>query len=115
MAGEEYNLNEFKQVTLNASGNGSAFVSPPGTEKWHITRIAVVTNQAVSVTTVPTCGVYLDSIADANLYDKTYTGSQDSTDADLWLEKGQQLHAEWLGGVAGTIGTVSVFGKRILY
>lgn len=114
--GAEYTLNESAQVTLNASGNGSVFVSPNGTERWHVTRIAVATNQAASVTTIPTCGVYVDSIADANLYDKTYTGSQDSTDADLWLEKGQQLHAQWLDGpTTGVIGTISVFGKRILY
>lgn len=111
----EYNLNQSAQVTLNASGNGSCFVSPNGTERWHVTRIAVVTNQAASVTTIPTCGVYLDSIADQNLYDKTYTGSQDSTDSDIWLEKGQRLHAQWLTGVAGSIGTLSVFGKRVLY
>lgn len=115
MAGAEYNLNEDKQVTLDSSGNGSCFVAPNGTERWHITRIAVVTNQAVTVTTIPTCGVYLDSISDSNLYDKTYTGSQDSTDSDIWLEKGQQLHAQWLGGVAGSKGTLSVFGIRQLY
>lgn len=113
--GAEYNLNESAQVTLNGSGNGSCFLAPMGTERWHVTRIAVVTNQSASATTIPTCGLYVDSIADANLYDKTYTGSQDSTDADIWLEKGQQLHAQWLGGVAATIGTISVFGKRILY
>lgn len=114
--GTEYNLNTFAQVTLDGSGNGTCFVAPSGTEKWHITRIAVATNQATSVTTIPTCGVYLDSVADANLYDKTYTGSQDSTDADIWLEKGQQLHAQWLDGpTTGVIATISVFGKRILY
>lgn len=115
MSGEQYNLNESNRVTLNASGSGSCFVAPPGTERWHITRIAVVTNQSASATTIPTCGVYLDSISDENLYDKTYTGSQDSTDADIWLEKGQQLHAQWLTGVAATTATLSVFGMRELY
>lgn len=113
--GTSYNLNEFRQVTLNASGNGSVFIVPGSTERWLITRIAVVTNQATLVTTIPTCAIYLDSISDSNLYDKTYTGSQDSTDADIVLEKGQQLHAQWLDGVAASIGTLSVFGKRELY
>lgn len=114
--GAEYNLNDFAQVTLNGSGNGSVFVSPNGTEKWHITRIAVKTNQAVTVTTIPQCGVYLDSVADANVYDITYTGSQDSTDADIWLEKGQQLWASWTNGpTTGVVATLSVFGKRVLY
>lgn len=113
--GAEYNLNEFAQTTLNASGNGSCFLAPGSIERWHITRIAVVTNQSATLTTIPTCGVYLDSIADANVYDITYTGSQDSTDADIWLEKGQQIHAQWLSGISGTIGTISIFGKRVLY
>jgi outer membrane protein assembly factor BamB len=113
--GQEYNLNESNRVVLNSSGNGSCFLAPNGTERWHITRIAVVTNQSASATVIPTCGVYMDSISDENLYDKTYTGSQDATDADIWLEKGQQLHAQWLGGVTGTTGTISVFGKRVLY
>lgn len=113
--GTEYNLNESARVTLNASGTGSCFVVPNGTERWHVTRVAVITNQVVTVTTIPSCGVYMDSVADANLYDKTYTGSQDSTDSDIWLEKGQRLYAEWLDGVPGTIGTLSVFGIRQLY
>lgn len=111
----EYNLNTFAQVTLDAAGDGQCQVTPSGTERWRISRIAIVTNQDASLTTIPICSIYTDSVADANLYDATFTGSQDSTDADLTLEKGQPLIARWTDGIAGTIGTLSVFGKRILY
>lgn len=114
--GATYNLNESAQVTLDSSGDGETFLQPTGIERWHVTRIAVVTNQAASVTTIPTCGVYLDSVADQNLYDKTFTGSQDSTDADLILEKNQRLYARWEDGpTTGVVATLSVFGKREIY
>lgn len=110
-----YRLNDFDQVTLDASGNGTAQLQPSGTEKWHVTRITVVTNQAPSTTPIPVCAVYTDSVDPGNVYDITYTGSQDATDADLWLEKGQLLLARWTGGIAATVGTVSVFGERVVY
>lgn len=115
MPGASYNLNTHNQVTLDASGNGQCQVAPAGNERWHVNRIAVVTNQSAAVTTIPVCSVYMDSVADANLFDATFTGSQDSTDADLTLEKNQPLIARWEDGVAGTIGTLSVFGTRELY
>lgn len=114
--GVEYNLNEFAQVTLNSSGTGRCFVAPSGVEKWRITRIAVKTNQASSVTTIPVCSIYLDSVDASNLFDATYTGSQDASDCDITLEKNQQLLAEWTGGpTTGVIATLSVFGTRTLY
>ena len=110
-----YRLNDFAQVTLDASGNGSATLQPAGTEKWHVTRISVITNQAPAVTPIPVCAVYTDSVDPGNVYDITYTGNQDATDADLWLEKGQLLIARWTDGIAATIGTISVFGERVVY
>lgn len=110
-----YRLNDFGQATLDGSGDGRATLQPAGTEKWHVTRISVVTNQAPTVTPIPVCAVYTDSVDPGNVYDITYTGNQDATDADLWLEKGQLLITEWTGGIPGTIGTVSVFGERVVY
>jgi hypothetical protein len=107
-----YNLNTSAQATLNASGIGQCQVQPPGQERWHVTRIAVITNQDPSLTTIPICSIYTDSVADGNLFDATFTGSQDSTDADLILERNQPLIARWTGGISGTNGTMSVFGTR---
>jgi hypothetical protein len=114
-AGQSYTLDTSAQATLSAAGLGTATLAPPAIERWHVTRIAVATNQASTVTTIPVCKIYVNSISDANLYDGTFTGNQDSTDADLWLEKGQQLIAQWTGGVAATIGTISIFGNRVSY
>lgn len=110
-----YRLNDFARITLDASGNGVARLQPAGTEKWHVTRISVMTNQGPAQTPIPQCGIYTDSVDPGNLYDITYTGNQDSTDADLWLEKGQLLLSAWTTGIPGTVGTVSVFGERVVY
>lgn len=110
-----YTLDTSAQVTLDASGNGTAQLAPPAVEKWLVTRIAVVTNQASTTTPIPVCKVYINSVSDANLYDGTFTGNQDATDAYVPLEKGQLLLARWTGGVPGTIGTLSIFGTRETY
>ena len=115
MSGQSYTLDTSATVTLNAAGTGTAIVSPPAVERWHVTRYAVVTNQSTTTTPIPLCKLYVNSVSDANLYDGTYTGNQDSGDADLWLEKGQQLIAQWTGGVPASVGTLSIFGTRVSY
>lgn len=111
----QYRLNTFGRVVLNASGNGALFLSPDGTERWHINRYAVSTSQGTNTQPIPLCTLYTDSPAAGNEYDITYTGNADGGDGDLWLEKGQQLWAVWAGGVAGTTAVLSVFGERVLY
>ena len=115
-SGTTYNLNEASSpVTLDGNGNAQSFVSPNGTEKWNITRYAVLTTQDPAATTIPICKLYLDSIADANFIDGTYTGNQDAGDGDITLEKNQKLVAQWTGGIPGSVATLSVFGMRELY
>lgn len=116
--GAKYPLNTGKAVSLApVSGvvRGSVALVPPGTERWHITRYAIVTNQSASSTTVPVCSIYTESISDLNLVDSTFTGNRDSGDCDIWLEKGQPIIAEWVDGVNGSIATLSLFGERELY
>lgn len=115
VGGQTYPLNGAASVTLSASGGGTCFVAPSGSESWHVNRAAVVTNQGTSSPPFPVCAIYVDSAADANVLDKTYSGHLDATDLDLHLEKGQRLVAVWTGGTAGTVATLSVFGTRRLY
>lgn len=118
LSGVRYPLNVGASVTLvSVAGvvRGSVTLQPPGTERWHVTRAAVVTNQASTVTTMPIASLYMDSISDQNLLDSTYTGARDATDLDIILEKGQRIVCEWVGGVAASVATLSLFGTRILY
>lgn len=113
--GQSYSLNAAASVTLDAAGTGTCWVSPEPYERWHITRVAVLTNDAPSATTVPVCKVYLGGADPSNFLDGTFSGSADSTDEDVWLEKGQQLTAVWSGGISGSVATLSVFGTRENY
>lgn len=118
LSGVRYPLNVGASVTLTTVAGvvrGTVTLAPPGTERWHLTRAAVVTNQATTVTTMPVASLYLDSISDQNLIDSTYTGARDATDLDLMLEKGQRILCEWVAGVAASVATLSLFGTRILY
>lgn len=115
-SGTTFNLNESSQpVTLDSDGNATAFVAPNGTEKWNVNRYGVLTNQDPVATTIPICKLYMDSVADANFIDGTYTGNQDAGDGNIILEKNQKLYAVWTGGIPGSIATLSVFGTRELY
>lgn len=111
MSPTRWQLNIGKSVTLNSAGNGTVTITPPRTERWHIQRIAVVTNQASTVTTMPIASVYVDSIADANLLDSTYTGARDGGDFDIWLQPAQPIIGQWTSGVASSIATLSLFGE----
>jgi len=111
MATKVFQLNIGGNVTLNSAGFGTVTLGPPRTERWHIRRIAVVTNQSSTVTTMPIASVYVDSIANSNLLDSTYTGARDGGDFDIWLESAQKIIGEWVGGVAATIATLSLFGE----
>jgi hypothetical protein len=116
--GATYPLNIGASVTMALVGGvvqGVVQLVPPGVEKWHITRATVITSQASTVTPIPTASLYTPSISDQNMIDSTYTGCRDSTDLDIWLEKGQPIICQWLDGIAGTIATLSLFGTRELY
>lgn len=113
-----YNLNEAtKPVKLDANGNGTAFITPSGTEKWLITRYAVHVDQPLNSTKMPICSLYQDSPDPSNLLDATYTGAQDAGDftTPLILEKGQPIYVVWTGGISGTSGVLSLTGTKELY
>jgi len=113
--GASYRLNTFGFATLDGSGAGRVMLQPDGTERWHITRYAVTTDQGTNTQPIPLCSLYTDFPEAGNEYDVTYTGNADSGDGDLWLEKGQQFWAVWTGGIPGSIGTLSLYGERVLY
>lgn len=110
-----YRLDAFDQATLDASGRAVARLTPDGTERWHVTRYAVLTNQATNAQPIPLCTLYVGPPDPGNELDVTYTGNADAGDGDVWLEKGQALTAVWTGGIPATVGTLSVYGERVLY
>lgn len=97
-------------MKLDASGNGTATLTPNRLETWHVTRIAVSTT---TNTLEPIAQVYVGSQAPGNLLSGTYTGSLDSSDENQQLNPAQPLVCVWTGGDVGAKATLSVFGQRI--
>ncbi len=102
-------LNEFGQVVLNASGNGTATVGPNGYEKWNVTKMTVLVS---SNTKEPTAIVYLGSVAPQNSIDTTYTGSADSSDTSIVVLPNQNILCVWAGGDSGATATISLYGTK---
>lgn len=104
----------FGQVTLNASGNGTAKVGPlTEREVWSPTMayVGVTTNVKEAL-----CSIYVGHDTSAPYQvDTTYTGSSgDSTGrvAGKTLRQGNFIWAVWTGGDVGATATLTVNGTR---
>lgn len=106
-------LDTFGTATISAAGTALVSLAVPRQERWTLRRATVLTNQAPALTTMPVATLYKDSVSDGNAIDSTYTGARDSGDFDLVLEGGSRLIAQWTGGIAGTIATLSIYGERV--
>lgn len=102
-------LNEGKSATVLADGTATVELKPNGLEKWHISKLAVMTSSNVLE---PTARVYLGSISPTNLMDGTTTGSLDSSETTLDLQQSQPLYCVWSGADIGALATLSVFGTK---
>lgn len=107
-------LDTYGVVTLNASGRGVVTLTPSGMLSWHVTLMAVRTSQTPTQIPVPQCTVYLNSIADGNIVDQTYSGSRDTSVCDIRIQHGSSLIFLWENGIAGTSATASIYGKQAL-
>lgn len=98
-------LEEDRQVTLSATGSGSAQIGPTRSrQRWKVTSVTVSTSTA---TNMPEARLYSPS---GTLLGGTYTGSQDTTDVDITLHFGARIRVDWTGGDPGARATVSVAG-----
>lgn len=105
MADADLVLDVAASVVLDGSGNGRVQLGPTSTRAtWH------VTNASVQVSTnilEPTANLYQNS--KASKLAGTYTGSNDSTNLDVWVRNGFLL-CEWLGGDPGARATLFLQG-----
>ncbi len=107
-------LDTYGVVRLDAAGRGVVTLTPAGMLSWHVTRMAVRTTQTPSQIPVPQCTVYLNSIADGNIVDQTYSGSRDTSDCDLKIQHGSNLIFLWENGVPLSTATASIYGTQDL-
>ncbi|MEH0582542.1 hypothetical protein QBA54_50800 [Streptomyces sp. B21-108] len=102
-------LNEAKRVILDASGGGRLELGPGKTPFWNVTKLMVSTNRP-GVAPIPRCFVYLDEESSRGKQGSTYDGSNDESDCDIDVHRGQTLIAVWIGGQAGDAAELSVSG-----
>lgn len=96
-------------VAAPTAGPAKVELSVPRLEDWHVTRYAILVTGSI---TVPSCRVYIDSVAPNNLLDATDLGAQNSANADLYLRPGQVMIAQWFYTDFGAQVTLSVFGEK---
>jgi hypothetical protein len=101
-------LDEVRQVTLDANGDGTVALQVPWGETWQVTGLTVGTSS--TATPFPTCLVYRGSASPANVIASTYSGQQDTAVGGETLFAGETLTAVWDGGVAGSMATLHVMG-----
>ena len=106
----EYPVSLSVTVKLDGSGNGSAQIGPQGAYIWILGTISISTlNQ--SQTTVPSCTTYAGSSpTPSNFVDDTFNGQGNTTTkaAGKTLYPGQNVFAQWTGGVPGDTATLLV-------
>lgn len=102
---------ESRQVTLNAAGFGSAFITPQRHGvKYVITGIGTQGSSSVE----PQFKVYEGTVDAGNFRSGTYTGNNDSdTELDLEIYSGERLSVAWSGGSVGAVMTATFFGQEV--
>jgi len=108
----ERRYRESRQVTLDANGFGSAFISPQRHgEKYIITGVGTQGTSSVE----PEFKVYEGGVDDGNFRTGTYTGNSDADNEfggiELWA--GEKLSVAWFGGSVGAVMVASFFGMVV--
>jgi hypothetical protein len=108
-------LDETVQITLNASGNGTASRGPlSAREVWHPQWISVKANPTPVNEAI--CKIYAgDTATDDNFRDGTFSGSSgDVTDAVNGedIKCGHKIFAVWTGGDASVKATLNITGTK---
>jgi hypothetical protein len=110
--GRRLALNEAGSTTLDASGGGRVELGPDsGAPYWNVTKMMVSTNRPGQAP-IPKCFVYLDEESQRGKQGSTYDGSNDESDCDVDLTRGQHLIAVWTGGQPGDRASLSVTGWK---
>lgn len=96
-------------VTLDATGYGYCAVTAPSGVRWDVYLISVNTTQTDTTVKPPRFNLYADNSPNrAHYIEGSGSGNQDSSDSPHVLYGGESLCGEWIGGTAGTIGTMTV-------
>jgi hypothetical protein len=108
-------LEQSESVILDANGAGQVELGPvPAQAVWAITRIAISCTGPTDP--MPSLSVYEGPARPANLFDATWTGTQDVSDfgTPYELEDGDYLTFRWESGTPGERATARLIGRQRL-
>lgn len=102
-------------VTLDGSGNGQVqFDVRSSNQRYKIRWVTVTTNQSPNTAPYPNVTIY-EGTAQAGLSDgATWTGNQDTLSGQFIIDACTDMIAQFVGGVPGSIGTVTIEGVNEL-
>lgn len=103
-------LNVAARAVLDASGTGRVELGPDkGAPFWNVTKMMVATSRP-GVAPIPRCVVYLDEESLRGKQGSTYDGSDDESDCDIDVRRGQHLIGVWTNGQSGDEASLSLTG-----
>lgn len=111
-----WTLQETRSVTLDASGNGTIFLSP-GTarERWLITLINVSCTQTTA-SIVPQMLMFRSSPVAVNRLGGTYNAVGDTNSSDqILLNMNEPIYFVFSGGELGDVATIRIEGSRYVW
>lgn len=106
-----YQLSESASATADASGTATASKGPARSfEKWQIVGIGISSTSSVNT---PQVRIYRGAVDASRLVRTIQTGSLESLRANIVLQSGESLIAQWTGCDAGSSCTVTLSGHSI--
>lgn len=104
-----YQLTEYASAVADANGIAIARIGPRRSfERWHVTGVTVSSS---SVALEPRVDIYRGGIGPAFKVGGTYSGKNDSGNADDWVDSGQDLIAVWTGADVGAQCSMTLSGE----
>lgn len=113
----EVPLSEDTEITLDATGAGTARLGPTAHGVTWKPLVASIKMTGGTPSGVATCFLYAGSrVANGNFVDSTYDVANDSTDrvSGQQLALGQYVYAVWSGGNPGATATLTVNGTKVI-
>lgn len=115
----EGQLKKSGQVTLNAQGQGTVYLSPStARERWEVSSVVVSTNQSANATVVPVATIALNSndittMSAGNNFGQSWSGNQDTFQGDMDVGPCDNLSVIFSPPAGSTAGQIAVLAGVI--
>lgn len=103
-------LFESGSAIAGATGVATVILGPARAfERWVVTGVAITNTSSVNE---PKCRVYRNGVSPSNFLGGSFSGRQDNGPEDVILMTGEKYIAQWEGADVGSVGTITLTGRR---